>query len=76
MKNIENICMHPGCDEPINCRGHCKTHYMVAFRMVERGDTTWAELEEAGKVKPAGKVKKSEKFFRRGLKSKTKHIRE
>tara|TARA_B100001939_G_scaffold310861_1_gene293069 strand:+ start:908 stop:1213 length:306 start_codon:yes stop_codon:yes gene_type:complete len=42
-------CLVPDCKNEAKTRGLCSTHYMYAHRLVTRGQTTWRELEAAGK---------------------------
>ena len=47
-------CLVPQCQRAsMTCRGLCISHYNAAAQMVHRKQTTWAELEEKGKVKSA-----------------------
>lgn len=44
-----DACCFPECSEPIACRGLCHNHYIVAYRLVKKGEATWESLEKAGK---------------------------
>lgn len=52
---VYEICMFPGCKRPRYARGMCHTHYQYGYELVKGGKTTWAKLEQTGKVKPARK---------------------
>lgn len=43
-------CRYPSCTRPSHCRGLCRSCHAQADRMVRRGKTTWAKLEQSGKV--------------------------
>lgn len=43
------ICIYPGCQEKIRCRGLCYRHYRIASRLVKAGRVTWEALEAEGK---------------------------
>jgi|694.fasta_scaffold00471_7 hypothetical protein len=45
-------CLVPGCKNKAFSRGLCRFDYMSAWALVKAGDTTWEELEKAGKVLP------------------------
>ena len=47
-----NKCLRPDCTRPARCRGLCPNDYQVALKMVQKGETTWKELEKKGKVRP------------------------
>lgn len=49
----KGTCLVPGCNQPAKTRGLCPTHYMYAHRLVSRGKTTWAVLEQEGKCLPS-----------------------
>jgi hypothetical protein len=38
-------CLNPDCGIPAVGRGLCKPCYMLARKLVRRGDITWEELE-------------------------------
>ena len=43
-------CKRPSCGKPANVRGLCRADYQVAYRLIQLGRVTWADLEESGKV--------------------------
>jgi hypothetical protein len=46
-------CLVPGCKRPVGpCRGICLPCYQKAAALVNSGQTTWNELEEAGLIRP------------------------
>lgn len=46
-------CVRPGCDRTHYARGLCYNCYMTALRLVKTGKTTWVELQDNGKCRPA-----------------------
>ena len=50
------FCKVPGCDEEVSSRGVCSGHYQQAYRLVEKGKTTWAKLEKSGKVGSSNRI--------------------
>lgn len=38
-------CKYPGCREEAVKRGNCGKHYQRHKRAIERGETSWSELE-------------------------------
>jgi hypothetical protein len=44
------VCMTPGCDREAFTRGVCGSCYQVARRAINRGESTWAQLEESGLI--------------------------
>lgn len=57
MKNRrKGTCMTAGCgNEGLIIRGLCPNCYQGAKRMVQKGHTTWHELEEKGLAKEANR---------------------
>lgn len=49
-------CKYPGCSDDAKKRGCCLKHYQKHVRAVAAGETTWAELESLGLVKPDGRL--------------------
>ena len=47
----------PCCGKAARSRGVCHPTYTAAKRMIMRGETTWEQLERAGKVKPTTRYK-------------------
>lgn len=45
-------CMVPGCDRPAKLRGVCQSCYQNAAKLIQRGGTTWEELQKFGLVRP------------------------
>ncbi len=45
-------CMTPTCDRPARSRGLCGRCLATAYRLIDRGGTTWAELECRGLSAP------------------------
>lgn len=43
-------CKYPGCRHEVSKRGNCEKHYQRHKRAIERGETSWHELEELGLV--------------------------
>jgi transcriptional regulator with XRE-family HTH domain len=54
---VERPCLAPDCKGLSFGRGLCFPHYQRCYRMVRRGEATWAELERAG---AAAKVKRGQ----------------
>lgn len=46
------ICSIPNCTRPAKLRGVCQSCYQNATKLVQRGSTTWEELERLGVVRP------------------------
>ena len=55
-------CKYPECDEDAGARGLCQKHYAMAYDLVLRAKTTWAELEAKGKSLPTQK-RSSNRWF-------------
>lgn len=51
------------CNKPASSRGLCHADYMVLFRAVESGETTFAKAEAAGACLPVAKVGRKPKKF-------------
>jgi hypothetical protein len=45
-------CIVPNCLRPAKLRGVCASCYQNASKLIQRGGTTWEELERLGLVKP------------------------
>lgn len=45
-------CIVPHCDRPAKLRGVCASCYQNAAKLIQRGGTSWAELEKYGLVRP------------------------
>lgn len=52
LPKTDMICMLPGCNLLLKCRGLCRKHYWNAAAQVREGVTTWAELEAKQLSKP------------------------
>ena len=48
------LCLRPGCEHEALSRGLCRSCYAAAAACVRRGQTTWKDLEAAGKILPVG----------------------
>ncbi len=46
-----------------SARGLCAKHYRSIRRIIEKGKTTWKELEERGKVLPDGRTANTSKLM-------------
>ena len=75
---MKNSCIFPDCKDNAQTRGLCKLHYQHAYRLVTRGDTTWAKLEAKGMaIKTSHVGIESKNWFLEGKKpTKIKRIRE
>lgn len=61
-------CMTPGCELPPHAWGVCVTCYRRYSRAVERGDTSWRELNRDGKIdKAAAEIKRKGSAAQRAL---------
>lgn len=47
-------CLYPHCSSSPVTRGLCRLHYQQAYRLVQSGKTTWAQLKKEGKVTSTG----------------------
>ena len=54
-------CIFPKCKKKCRGRGLCEPHYMVAYRLVKYGKTTWESLEKRNKSLPIGVTSPNEK---------------
>ena len=52
---MKNRCMVPNCHNNSVRRGLCAACSIFARRMIEKGETTWEELETAGKCLPSNR---------------------
>lgn len=50
MSQSTKRCLRPECVGRVYARGLCHVDYMVARRMIGRGETTWEALVAAGKA--------------------------
>lgn len=50
-----NVCLIPGCNQSSKHRGQCESCYKSSLRLVNKGVTTWSELESRGLTNPAKK---------------------
>jgi hypothetical protein len=65
MENTQ--CLFPGCEEPRQTRGLCSLHYTYAYRLINRKETTWEQLEKEKKVLPKrGITSRTQKWFLEG----------
>lgn len=46
------LCIVPNCTRPAKLRGVCASCYQNASKLIQRGGTTWEELERLGLVRP------------------------
>ncbi|MDE2469450.1 MAG: hypothetical protein KGL35_12065, partial [Bradyrhizobium sp.] len=46
------LCIVPDCTRPAKMRGVCASCYQNASKLIQRGGTTWEELERLGLVRP------------------------
>lgn len=53
-------CIAEGCEQACRVRGLCSTHYCRAKNRINKGQTTWEELEAAGLSKPPTKRVRAE----------------
>lgn len=64
------MCMCPDCKQRSYVRGLCVFHYRVACGLVKRNQTTWDQLESAGRClppRPTGRrADESAEWFLRG----------
>lgn len=54
------MCIFPGCELKMWCRGLCAKHYQNARNAVLRGAKTWEALEKEGSCNPATRHFKNE----------------
>lgn len=47
-KKTAAVCKIKGCPKAAKNRGLCPCHHQSAYKKVQGGDTTWAELEKLG----------------------------
>lgn len=59
---MEDACKTPGCTKEAETRGLCQQHYLAAWRAVQRGETSWAEMERLGLCEPSAQVGRPSKF--------------
>lgn len=52
-----DTCLMPDCARDIYCRGVCRACYNTLHKQVQKGETTWEELEEADLVLPSERQK-------------------
>lgn len=55
----EKLC---DCQHPHYARGLCQICYQYALDMIGRGETSWKQLEEAGKARPLIRKKRQVYF--------------
>lgn len=48
---MDKLCLVNGCGSKVRSRGLCNKHYITAFDMIRRGETTWEELVSVGLAK-------------------------
>lgn len=52
----------PKCENEESSRGLCQGCYTVASQLVKNGQTSWQDLEMAGKCKAAGTEKRTQRI--------------